>query len=81
MAVDPLAKKINAMVKDTEHYKRVVLSVQTFNEKRSFTDLCFVCAGGHKVYAHKLLFCTVSTLLKEVRLWLFKPSIVLLICK
>uniref|UniRef100_A0A1B6KP49 BTB domain-containing protein n=1 Tax=Graphocephala atropunctata TaxID=36148 RepID=A0A1B6KP49_9HEMI len=66
MAMEPPAKKMKAVVRDAQHCKRLVLSLQSFNMQNNFTDLCFVCARGHKVYAHKLLLCTVSSLLKQI---------------
>uniref|UniRef100_A0A1B6GZU2 BTB domain-containing protein n=1 Tax=Cuerna arida TaxID=1464854 RepID=A0A1B6GZU2_9HEMI len=66
MASEPPAKKMKAVVRDAQHCKRLVLSLQSFNAQNNFTDLCFVCARGHKVYAHKLLLCTVSSLLKQI---------------
>lgn len=67
MAADPLQKKMVALVKDTQYKSRFVRSVQTLQARKDFSDLCFVCARGYKVYAHKLLLCSLSNLLKEVR--------------
>ncbi|XP_054260873.1 uncharacterized protein LOC128985419 isoform X2 [Macrosteles quadrilineatus] len=59
-------KRMRAIIKDPQHFKRVVETVQLFNDRQDLMDICFVCARGQRVYAHKLLLCSISTQMKEM---------------
>lgn len=51
---------------DPHHPVKVAGAVQNFNTYENFTDLCFICAEGVKVKAHKLLLCSLSPQMKAV---------------
>lgn len=64
MAKDPT--KHLYRITDSHHPVKVAGAIQNFNTFENFTDLCFICAGGAKVKAHKLLLCSLSPQMKAV---------------
>lgn len=68
MAKDPT--KYQYSITDTHHHVKFANAIQNFNTFENFTDLSFICAGGAKVKAHKLLLCSLSPQMKAVGIFL-----------
>ncbi|KAJ4440285.1 hypothetical protein ANN_08424 [Periplaneta americana] len=58
--------KMNVILDDTEHDSNLIKSVASFFEKEDYLDVMFICKGGKKVKAHKLVLSAVSPFLKAL---------------
>ena len=57
-------------ITNPSHNSSLMQCLHTFTTRGEFTDLCFICSDKRRVFAHKLLLCTVSSELKTVS-WIF----------
>ncbi|XP_075224593.1 uncharacterized protein LOC142326196 isoform X2 [Lycorma delicatula] len=55
-----------AEISDPTHHTSLMTSLRQFITTESFVDVQFICQGGHKVFAHKLMLISVSRLLKKI---------------
>uniref|UniRef100_A0A1B6D0M6 BTB domain-containing protein n=2 Tax=Clastoptera arizonana TaxID=38151 RepID=A0A1B6D0M6_9HEMI len=49
-----------------KHYSFIFQFIDEYMEHNNYTDLCFICAKGRKIYTNKLFICSASVTLKKI---------------